>query len=407
MNPFSETPIVMQALPRWDGLYASTSLKVAQELSRNRIVFYVDHPFTWKDSFTAKYNRQLIYRKNLWKKGNLAHHPFEEYPNLINICPKPIPSINFLPEGAVYNQCRALNNNIVWAYIDKVLDQYGISEFIYINSFDPVYSQIRTDKDVVMRVYHCVDHTPGERYIARHGTIAEREFVRKADFVVSTSKQISKRLRKWNQKCYTVENAADFAFFVNNAEPIPEDIANIKHPRVVYVGNIGLRIDYLLLEVAAKKLPDFQFVFVGPVDEREFKGAELKKLPNVHFLGRRPYKEVPAYMNAGDICMIPFECTEYTKHIYPLKINEYLSLGKPVVTSQFADLSDFDDVILRYKDVDEFVQKVQQGLAACTEEDTHKRKIFAAGNTWEKRIEQWKEILKAEEETVRWNIRND
>lgn len=394
MNPFSETPVVMQALPRWDGAYASTALKVAQELSRDRIVFYVDHPFTWKDLVNKDLAPQVNTRKALWENKEYSHHPFKEFPNFINICPKAVPSINFMPEGAVYEQCRKYNNYKVWQFINAVLDKYGISEFIYINSFDPVYSKVATDKRVALSVYHCVDHIPGERYIAKHGITSEIEFAKAADITISTSKPLMQRLRQWNPNSYTVENAADYELFSSvPSDNIPKDIASIPHPRVLYMGNIGLRIDYNLLEKVALELPDYHFVMAGPINKREFKGERLKKLNNVYFLGRKDYKEVPAYINAADVCLIPFVCTEYTKYIYPLKINEYLSLGKPVVCSNFANLDSFDHLVSRYNTPEEFIQELQRAYQTDTAVDASKRKVFAAENTWDKRMERWREIL--------------
>ncbi|GAA4840598.1 glycosyltransferase [Algivirga pacifica] len=396
MNPFAEPAVVIQAMPRWDGAYASTSFTIAKELSKDRLVFYVDHPFTWKDMLNKSAEAQLERRRALWNRQTYHEKPFKDLPNLVIISPKPVPSINFLPPGSVYNQCRAYNNRLVWNYINMTLDRFAVSEFVYLNSFDPVYSMVDTTKEVLLKIYHSVDYMPGERYIARHGVQAEELFAKQADIVIGTSEPITKRLRKWNRRAMTIENAADFSMFDEFKGEVPEDMASIPYPRVLYLGNIGLRMDYTMLEDIVSENEGVNFVFAGPENSREFKGEALKKYKNVYFLGRKDYEKVPAYIKGADLCIIPFIRNEYTRHIYPLKINEYLSMGKPVLVSNFADFSSFKDVVYLYESKEEFQEKMQEALTVDGEDKISERKAVAASNTWEKRMLTWRKLLREE-----------
>ncbi|GAA4841193.1 glycosyltransferase [Algivirga pacifica] len=386
----------MQALPRWDGPYASTSLTIAKELSKYYRVFYVDHPFTWKDQLNDQNKTQLQFRRKFWDQGIFHYWPYEEYHNLVVISPKPLLPINFLPQGKTYNTLAKYQNAHVWKYIDLVLNLFEEKEIVYINSFDPVYSQVQSRYEIKKVIYHCVDLIEGERYIAKHGISAEKELATRADMVITTSKALKQKLSVYNDNCECVENGVDYTFFTEQGKTasVPLDIQGIPTPRVLYTGNIGLRIDYETIEEAAKKLPDYHFVLVGPENQREFKGEGLKALSNVHFLGKKPYEEIPAYVKAADICFIPFLCNELTKHIYPLKINEYLSLGKPVVCSDFAQLEDFKGVISLYHQSKPLYQVLQEVLKTHDESKALKYRTIAKSNSWKHRAEEFNNLIK-------------
>lgn len=397
MSHGSNLPIVMQALPRWDGKYASTSLNIAKQLSKNHLVFYVDHPFTYKDKLLGKSNNQIERRKAIWSgKEKPFYKPFNEFQNLIVISPSSIPPVNAFPPGSVYEAMNRFACRVIWAAINKVMDSYEVKEFIYINSFDPTFARIYTNRKVVLKIYHCVDNISGENYIARHGTNAEIKFVREADLTVSTSCALAKKMIMFNPASYYVPNAADYELFSKQVSKIPDDLEKIPHPRILYVGNIGLRIDYQMLYEAALKRPDLNFVFVGPTDPREFKGQKLEGLTNVHFLGARPYVTLPYYLKGADVCIIPFIPDDLTRYIYPLKINEYLAAGKAVVSTRFADLSCFTSVVYLADNADELISEAERAMKENDAKKEAIRKSIAAQNTWEKRLEQLEEIIEFE-----------
>lgn len=390
----TKLPIVMQALPRWDGKYASTSLNIAKELSKTRWVFYVDHPFTAKDAWFGSDRRDVAFRKPIWKKdASISYAPFDEYPRLVVISTEPTPIINFLPESFVYNWAERYANWQVWQTINRVLEQYLVTSFIYINSFDPTFSRVNTHLEMALKVYHCVDNIAGERYIARHGVRREKEFAQNADVVISTSPALAQKFNTTTTRSVCVPNAADFNLFNKPSLSEPEEFNRIGHPRILYMGNIGLRLDYNNLEWLAKTYPDLQLVFVGPKDAREFKGEGLEKCPNVWFLGAKPYERLNDYVCAADVCLIPFEPNDLTKYIYPLKINEYLATGKPVVSSRFADLSDFESVIYSYSSKEELYNAIKCALEEDNPQKASERKQVASQNTWEERGKQFNRVL--------------
>ncbi|NME68831.1 glycosyltransferase [Flammeovirga aprica] len=386
-------PIVLQALTRVDEQFGATSISLAKKWSRDRLVFYVDHPYTFKDLTNEAYQEQLSIRKELWKKNIYHFQPFDDYPNFINICPSPVFPINFLPPGMIYNQLKTKNCKTIWKAIDTVLDRFHVKDnFVYINSFNPVYFSIHSKKKYIMSIYHCVDLIEGEKYIAKHGKTAEKKAAANADLVITTSDELRHKLEPFANHIETVYNGADYDFFQREHYFEPHLMKNIpKGKRVTYVGNIGLRINYKLLEKIVKNDPELQLILIGPINEREFRGGNLLDYKNVHHLGPQKMDDVPDYIYYSDVCIIPFLCNDLTQCIYPLKINEYLSVGKPVLTTPFTNLEDFDEVVHIYDDDLSFEKELKVALED-SKKKVQRRKEIAKTNKWENRASQFHNI---------------
>ncbi|KXX70521.1 glycosyltransferase [Flammeovirga sp. SJP92] len=386
-------PIVLQALTRVDEQFGATSISLAKKWSRDRLVFYVDHPYTLKDLTNPAFAEQIKKRKELWKKGIHHFQPFDDYPNFINICPEPVFPINFLPPGLIYNQLKAKNCKSIWKAIDSVLDRFHVKDnFVYINSFNPVYFSISSKKKSIMSIYHCVDLIEGEKYIAKHGITAEKKAAEKADLVITTSDDLRYRLEPYARQIETVYNGADYDFFQRENYFESHLLKSIpKGKRVTYVGNIGLRINYKLLESIVKSDPELQLILIGPINQREFRGEKLLEYSNVHYLGPQKMEDVPDLVYYSDVCIIPFLCNDLTQCIYPLKINEYLSVGKPVLTTPFTNLEDFEEVIHIYDDAPSFEVELKKALKD-SKEKVARRKEIAKNNKWENRASQFHNI---------------
>jgi teichuronic acid biosynthesis glycosyltransferase TuaH len=114
---------------------------------------------------------------------------------------------------------------------------------------------------------------------------------------------------------------------------------------------------------------------------------------NVFFLGARPQSEIPNIATKWDVCIIPFVKNQLTKAIYPLKINEYLAMGKPVVTTDFSDLSDFKQLISITKTNKDFISATKKELRYNNRMKIQKRIKFSLQNSWESRAESFRLAL--------------
>ncbi|WP_317128449.1 glycosyltransferase [Hymenobacter radiodurans] len=116
----------------------------------------------------------------------------------------------------------------------------------------------------------------------------------------------------------------------------PADQAKIAHPRVGFFGVVDERLDIELLGQLAKAHPEWQFVIIGPVVKIE--ETALPRTSNIHYLGGKDYKELPAYLRGWDVATLLFADNESTKFISPTKTPEYLAAGKPVVSTPIRDV---------------------------------------------------------------------
>ena len=116
----------------------------------------------------------------------------------------------------------------------------------------------------------------------------------------------------------------------------PEDQKAIPHPRVGFYGVIDERFDITLLAELARQRPDLHFVIIGPVVKIDEK--TLPQAPTIHYLGKRDYKDLPAYLSGWDVAMLPFAHNQATRFISPTKTPEYLAAGCPVVSTSIKDV---------------------------------------------------------------------
>ncbi len=117
-------------------------------------------------------------------------------------------------------------------------------------------------------------------------------------------------------------------------------------------------------------------------------------MPNVVFAGPRKITELPAFLQYFDCVIIPFRKNTLAKSIYPLKINEYLAAGKPVIATHFSeDIYTFRDVAYIADDHETFLQLIDQAIDENNAALQEKRIAVASQNTWAARVDQFWAIL--------------
>ncbi|OYZ93910.1 MAG: glycosyl transferase, partial [Rhizobiales bacterium 17-65-6] len=118
--------------------------------------------------------------------------------------------------------------------------------------------------------------------------------------------------------------------------PDPVDQAGIAAPRIGFAGVIDERIDIGLIATAASALPDIQFILIGPVAKID--PASLPQAANLHWLGRKQYDELPAYLANWQAAWMPFALNDATRFISPTKTPEFLAAGLRVTSTAVADV---------------------------------------------------------------------
>lgn len=232
--------------------------------------------------------------------------------------------------------------------------------------------------------------------------------VQAADVVFAVSRRLWERAQAMNHKAFLIPNATDYELFggMSDSGPMAPEILSIPSPRIGYLGRIGDRVDFALLEYVARARPEWSIVLIGPVwKNRQEEAKVLAARPNVYFLGPKRYKTLPTYVRGFDVCTIPHTCDELTASMDPIKLYDYLATGKPIVSTHVAGVDRFADVVYIGDTPEEFMA----GLEAALCEDGSKagrRLAYARENTWPQRAEQvWRiigEVLSDKESSASW-----
>jgi glycosyltransferase involved in cell wall biosynthesis len=152
--------------------------------------------------------------------------------------------------------------------------------------------------------------------------------------------------------------------------------------------------DFDLLEAVAKSQPSTSFVVVGPVDPGSKKRADsLASLANVTFLGPRPSDQMPAYVSALDVGLVPFVVDDMTRAVSPLKMYEYLAAGVPVVASPLPVCVDHP-LVATAADPDQFSLLIREALATAGDIEATQQRVSAGRSAdWTARIVPIRERL--------------
>ncbi|MEZ5099333.1 MAG: glycosyltransferase [Thermoleophilia bacterium] len=184
----------------------------------------------------------------------------------------------------------------------------------------------------------------------------------------------------------------DFAHFSPAADRslAAAEARDLPRPVLGFHGNfLGSKVDLGLLRGLAERLPQATLLLVGPArDETDAELQALAALPNVHWVGGKPYEELPAYVAAFDVGLIPYVANAYTRNVFPLKLYEYLAAAKPVVATGVPELAGREPDVLLVEGIDAAVAAVEAQLARDAPEDRARRTAIAAANTWEARTER-------------------
>jgi glycosyltransferase involved in cell wall biosynthesis len=253
-------------------------------------------------------------------------------------------------------------------------------------------------------IYDCVDdyasfpsaagNTKREEWI-REG---ELKLLKAAHLVTTTAPALQESKSLVSPHCHYVHNVGDFDHFnlASQHREIPDRLFGITGPKIGFFGAISsYKLDFDLVASVAKAHPEWAICLIGPVGGHD--GAQslahLKRCPNVHFIGHVNYDELPQFLSAMDVLMIPYLRSTHTEHVFPIKFFECLATGKPVVVTPLPAYEAFSHVVYKADTADSFSTAIYDALSRDTDDAKAARLELAKKHDWDSRLSHIKRLI--------------
>ncbi len=247
-------------------------------------------------------------------------------------------------------------------------------------------------------VFDCMDELSAFKFAPQRLKQMEQNLLSRADVVFTGGQSLYEAKKTRHVNIHAFPSSIDFSHFskARNGVAEPEDNVAIPGPRFGFYGVVDERFDIELLRELATRKPDWHFVIVGPIVKID--EASLPRGGNIHYLGGRTYKELPAYLKGWDVAIMPFAMNESTRYISPTKTPEYLAGGKPVISTPI------HDVVHPYGDeqlvhiaatADEWINAGEQILAEKDKKESWLKRVdtFLKGNSWDQTYLSMKSLI--------------
>jgi len=302
-----------------------------------------------------------------------------------------------LPPGRYYSMAlNHLGQSLLAGRLRPVLHELTFEQpvlWLYPPHSAPLIGQF-SEKLVV---YHCIERfVGGQRGLKRKVMQAqESELLHRADRVFVHTED----LRRLNQPIARhtitlVPSAADVAYF-QSTDAVHPDVSALPHPRLGVSGTLDARVDIGLLKNLACSHPEWHLILIGQVRPGRMDLAPFQILPNVHLLGPRPFADLPALLNGMDALLIPYLRNELTEYISPIKLYEYLAVGKPIISVDLPGVRPLQDWVSLANDQPGFIQAVQLALNEDDPQCFAARRKAALEHTWDARIKLMWDVVGA------------
>jgi glycosyltransferase involved in cell wall biosynthesis/uncharacterized SAM-binding protein YcdF (DUF218 family) len=251
-------------------------------------------------------------------------------------------------------------------------------------------------------IYYCIDSFVDSSPGASRIRVPEQEMIRSADLVFVTSEKLLEHCTTYNERVFKFPFTVDYEPFArvrdDSAAPAPQDMQGLKGPVIGYLGGLHRWVDQNLLAELARRLPDCNLVLVGPEQEP---ASLLRTETNIHILGGKPHAELPNYLKCFDAGLVPYLRTAYTDNVYPTKLNEYLSMGLPVISTPIRETELFarenPGLIDLCQDAESMARAIRARLAVKgSAQELKMRQMsqeLARQNAWPSRIEKMSVLI--------------
>ena len=373
-----ENTIVLCAANRWDTVKLADR-HMAERLSAHAPVLYVDPPVS---HLTRLINPAIATALDGPRLRIVA-------PNIARYTPvvPPKPMHPAVVRSTEYVIRRELRNTIAQLGGDV---RAVVSTWLFVNVYGFLGEQ--------HRVYWWQDDPIGAAdhwgASAARLAAADERLGRSSDLVVAVNEGAVERWRQRGVRTEFLPNGCDIESFADDDLDCPSDVT-LPHPIAGFVGHINSRTDLSLLESVATG--GTSLLLIGPKDPL-FEPERFRRLterPNVSWLGARRFEELPPYLSAMDVGLVPYGATEFNRFSFPMKTLEYLAAGLPVVSTSLPAVRWLDTPLVSLADdAADFARAVREaGALDKSAELVAQRRSFAEQHSWDERAARLAELV--------------
>ncbi|MBI4355785.1 MAG: glycosyltransferase [Candidatus Omnitrophica bacterium] len=366
----------------WDGLRGTEQKMMVRLMQRHPTLLVETVGFRFRRPIRSDLGR--LWRRSLrWLRG-----PMRVGPQAWVLSPAALPYVGGALVQRLNNWC--LRRQVLRAV--RRLGFHGAVCWVYPPS--PAVLALLAQLQPAVIVYECLDD-----YARFYDTTTEtleiqRALASRSQLVITISERLRQRLAPFNPQTHLIPNACDYDHFAVPADAshaAPRDLGKIPHPRIGYVGSFDFWVDLELIGSLAREHADWSFVLIGPITVLGL--GTLAGLRNVRHLGRKPYDELPAYLQELDVVIFPYRAIEFMESADPLMLYDALASGKPVVSTDYAAVRRFEAVVRIARTPAGFGEAIAQALREDTPEQQARRRAAVRDLTWERRVAKSEELI--------------
>jgi glycosyltransferase involved in cell wall biosynthesis len=221
----------------------------------------------------------------------------------------------------------------------------------------------------------------------------EQDLLNNSQAVLYVNKKLMEEDAGSDDHKYYLGHGVDFKRFLeaaNGKQVVHPELACLERPIVGFFGAIDdYTVDLELLKFAAESLPNMSFVLIGlPTLDI----SDITLLPNVHYLGFKPYNEIPKLGACFDVAIMPWLQNEWILYCNPVKLKEYLALGLPIVTTPIPQEGEYGDLMTVARTPREFVEAIQVSATANDQQLMHRRQKAVEPDSWRNKADEVLEL---------------
>jgi glycosyltransferase involved in cell wall biosynthesis len=376
-EPTSRLPTVLFFGNDWFAENRTSSHHIARWLARDHRVYYVDCPGLRAPKFSGRDLKKVWSKILRFVQGPRA---VDENENLKVVTLLQIPLHGSWP-------VRLLNRSLILATLRWHMWREGIRRPISWLMVPHLSSVVRRLGES-LSVYYCTDdHAALPNVNAPAIRAMDEELTRRADVVFVASATLLAAKSSLNANTYVSPHGVDVDHFASSRDDrveIPPEMDALARPIVGFFGLIEEWIDLGLIDEIAVRRPEWSIVLIGRMAVADHPVCHRA---NVLLTGKLAYEELPAYGKAFDVAIIPYHLTQQVLHANPLKLREYLAMGKPVVSVSTPEIDKYSDVVEIAHSREEFLAMLDSVLSRpASPAEIQRRVDRVAVESWDARL---------------------